>query len=164
MTTFILPRGILADIVDHAQQSAPDEVCGILAGCADVVLEHYPMVDFPMVNFPMVNSSLPGFADVGAAGKQAHFSMDALEHSAAVKAVRRAGHELLAVYHSHRHAPAYPSLEDVRRASAPGVVQVVVSLQNVHAPSVKGYLIEDGRATEVPLTVVSEMPDLRGPA
>jgi proteasome lid subunit RPN8/RPN11 len=83
--------------------------------------------------------------------------MDAFEHSAAVKVVRRAGHELLAVYHSHRHAPAYPSLEDVRWASTPGVVQVVVSLQNVHAPSVKGYLIEDGRVTEVPLTLVSEM-------
>lgn len=159
MTAFILPRGILADIVDHAQHSAPDEVCGILAGRAHVVLEHYPMVHMPMAR-PAVDCARNGAAGIAPTRAPEHFTMDALEHSAAVKVVRRAGHELLAVYHSHRHAPAYPSLEDVRWASSPTVVQVVVSLQNVNAPAVKGYLIEDGRVTEVPLTLVSEMPAL----
>jgi proteasome lid subunit RPN8/RPN11 len=62
---------------------------------------------------------------------------------------------MLAIYHSHPETPARPSAEDIRLALTPDVIYVIVSLRNADAPAVKGFLINDGTITTVPVEVLN---------
>ena len=73
-----------------------------------------------------------------------------------VKDIRSAGLEMLAIYHSHPETPARPSAEDIRLALTPDVIYVIVSLQNGKRPAVKGFLMENGSVTEVPVKIVEQ--------
>ena len=68
--------------------------------------------------------------------------------------IRSAGLELLAIYHSHPETPARPSAEDIRLALTPDVIYVIVSLQDAYTANVKGFCIENGNVSEVPLKIV----------
>ena len=78
------------------------------------------------------------------------------EQFAAVKDIRSASLDILAVYHSHPETPARPSAEDVRFALTPGIIHVIVSLQGDNGPVMKGFQIEDGSINEVPVTIVED--------
>ena len=120
---------IFKQIVVQAQAEAPVEACGILAGRDNKVEKLYKMTNVD-------NSS-------------DHFMMEPAEQFKVVKAIRSAGLEMVAIYHSHPETPARPSAEDIRLALTPDVIYVIVSLQNGKRPAVKGFLIEDGNAVEV---------------
>ena len=64
------------------------------------------------------------------------------------------GWELLAIYHSHPHTQAYPSITDVSRAHWPGTVYLIVSLEDKANPVTRAFRIEDGNITEEELQVV----------
>jgi proteasome lid subunit RPN8/RPN11 len=120
-------------LVEHAAAAAPIEACGILAGRAGVVETFHPMTN--------------------ADNATDHFTMVPKEQFAAAKAIRAAGQEMLAVYHSHPASPARPSAEDIRLAAAPGVVYVILSLQQPAAPVLKGFLIDGAAVSEVAVSV-----------
>jgi proteasome lid subunit RPN8/RPN11 len=82
-----------------------------------------------------------------------HFMMAPAEQFAVVKAVRAAGLEMLAIYHSHPESPARPSAEDIRLALTPGAIHVIVSLRELDNPAIKGFSIDDGAVTELPVTI-----------
>jgi len=121
-------------MVAQAKALAPIEACGILAG-KDNKAEKL---------FEMTNAD----------NRSDHFMMKPKEQFAVVKDIRSAGLEMLAIYHSHPETPARPSAEDIRLALTPDVIYVIVSLQDVKAPAVKGLLIEDGTVTEVPVKIM----------
>ncbi|MCX5771396.1 MAG: Mov34/MPN/PAD-1 family protein, partial [Candidatus Hydrogenedentes bacterium] len=131
MADLYIPKDILNELVAQAKKSAPIEACGILAGRGVRVESFYPMAN--------VDNSPD------------HFTMEPKEQFAVVKKIREAGQQMLAIYHSHPASPARPSVEDIRLALTPGVVYVLVSLASGNAPVVKGFLIEDGAAMEVPV-------------
>ena len=58
-----------------------------------------------------------------------------------------------AIYHSHPASSARPSAEDIRLAFTPDVIYVIVSLQDANVPVAKGFLINNGNVTEVPVKV-----------
>jgi proteasome lid subunit RPN8/RPN11 len=127
---------IFKQMVVQAKAEAPVEACGILAGRDNKVEKLYKMTN----------------VDNGSD----HFMMEPAEQFKVVKDIRSAGLEMLAIYHSHPETPARPSAEDIRLALTPDVIYVIVSLQNGKRPAVKGFLIEDGNVTKVPVKIVKE--------
>ncbi len=131
-----IPTNIFEQMVAQAKALAPIEACGILAG-KDNKAERL---------FEMTNAD----------NRSDHFMMEPKEQFTVVKNIRSADLEVLAIYHSHPETPARPSAEDIRLALTPDVIYVIVSLQGANAPAVKGFLIEDGTGTEVPVKVLQK--------
>ncbi len=131
-----IPTNIFEQMVAQAKALAPIEACGILAG-KDNKAERL---------FEMTNAD----------NRSDHFMMEPKEQFTVVKNIRSADLEMLAIYHSHPETPARPSAEDIRLALTPDVIYVIVSLQGANAPAVKGFFIEDGTITEVPVKVLQQ--------
>lgn len=128
-----IPARIFKQILEQAGTEAPIEACGILAGSNGKVRKRYAMAN--------------------ADKSRTHFMMEPEEQFAVVKEIRSKGLEMLAIYHSHPETPARPSAEDFRLALTPGVTYVVVSLQDSNCPVVKGFNMENGGLTEVPVEI-----------
>ena len=120
-------------MVAQAKAEAPIETCGIMAGKDGVVQKLYKMVNLDQSND--------------------HFTMEPAEQFKVIKAIRAEGYRIQAIYHSHPESPARPSAEDIRLSLTPGVIYVIVSLQDADNAIVKGFLVENGNTTEVPVTI-----------
>ncbi|MHC4752042.1 MAG: M67 family metallopeptidase [Planctomycetota bacterium] len=131
-----IPTYIFQQMLEQARAQVPIEACGILAGSDSKVEKFYKMTNINQSNV--------------------HFMMEPKEQFAVVKDIRSAGLEMLAIYHSHPESPARASAEDIRLALTPDVIYVIISLQNANAADVKGFLIEDGNVTTVPVEIVEE--------
>ena len=131
-----IPANIFEQMVAQAKALAPIEACGILAG-KDNKAEKL---------FEMANAD----------NRSDHFMMEPKEQFTVVKNIRSADLEMLAIYHSHPETPARASAEDIRLALTPDVIYVIVSLQDAKVPAVKGFFIEDGTVTEVPVKVLQQ--------
>jgi proteasome lid subunit RPN8/RPN11 len=119
-----IPHHIHEDLIAHAREGFPLEVCGMLGGTGDTVSAIYRMTNTDASN--------------------EHFMMDPKEQFAVVKDLRAKGLSMLAVYHSHPETPARPSEEDIRLALTPDISSVIVSLADSAVPSVKSYKIASG--------------------
>lgn len=135
MTKLEIPTNIFKQMVEQAKAEAPIEACGILAGSDGKVEKLYKMTNID-------NSS-------------DHFMMEPKEQFAVVKDIRSNGLKMLAIYHGHPGTPARPSAEDIRLALTPDVTYVIVSLQDSDNPVLKGFLIQNGDVTEVPVKIVT---------
>jgi proteasome lid subunit RPN8/RPN11 len=131
-----IPNYIFSDMLKQARAEAPIEACGILAGGDGRVEKLYKMTNIEQ--------------------RRDHFMMAPSEQFAAVKDIRSASLEMLAIYHSHPETPARPSVEDIRLALTPGMIYVIVSLQGDNGPVMKGFQIEDGSINEVPVRIVED--------
>jgi len=129
-----IPNNIFEQILKQAKAEAPIEACGILAGKDGEVEKLYKMTN--------------------ADQSSDHFMMEPKEQFKVVKDIRSAGLEMLAIYHSHPESPARPSAEDIRLAVTPDVAYVIVSLQNVDSPVIKGFLMQESDITEVPVKIL----------
>ena len=85
-----------------------------------------------------------------------HFMMDPAEQFAVVKALRAAGQQMLAVHHSHPTTPAWPSAEDIRLATTPRLLCTILSLSDPDGPRLRGFTIEAGVVSEVPVTITTD--------
>jgi len=131
-----IPQNIYLDLIAHARQGFPLEVCGILGGIGDTV----------MVMNRMVNAD----------SSSEHFTLEPREQFAVYKALRARDMSVLAIYHSHPASPARPSEEDIRMAYTPGVSHIIISLNDPVAADVKSFLIEDGTVEQEPLEIIIE--------
>ncbi len=120
----IIPKATYDDMITHAQEGFPLEVCGILGGIYDTVSANYRMTNTDASN--------------------EHFMMDPREQFAVVKDLRAKGLTMLAIYHSHPETPARPSKEDIRLALTPDVSYLIISLANADKPEVNSYKISAG--------------------
>jgi len=130
-----IPEHIHQAVLEHAQSGFPLEVCGILGGSGAVVTSHYPMTNTDASN--------------------EHFMMDPKEQFAVVKALRAAGEEMVAIYHSHPESPARPSREDIRLALTPNVCHLIVSLEERDRPVAKAFRISAALVEPVAVTVTA---------
>jgi proteasome lid subunit RPN8/RPN11 len=119
-----IPQTIYEDIIAHAKEGFPLEVCGILGGRDGVVSAIYRMTNTDASN--------------------EHFMMEPKEQFAVVKELRAKGLEMSAIYHSHPETPARPSEEDIRLALTPHVSYVIVSLAEQDRPVLKSFKIDGG--------------------
>ncbi len=134
MLSLEIGSDIFEQMVEYAQEKVPIEACGILAGKDGKVEKLYKMTNID-------NSGT-------------HFMMEPREQFGVVKDMRSCGLEMMAIYHSHPETLARPSAEDIRLALMPDMIYVIVSLQNAEAPDVKGFLVNDGNITEVPVKIM----------
>ena len=134
----------LARILDHCLAGYPNEMCGILGGRDGRVEKVYCMTN-----------ARPG---------PATYEMDPEEQFRVMKDIREAGLAMVGMFHSHPGGHAYPSSVDVEKAYWPGTrlpnypsaVYVIVSLLDRANPVARGYLIEEGTVSEIPLTVTEQ--------
>lgn len=132
MPTATLPRTVVNRILAHAQQAPQTEVCGLIGGRAG-----RPATVYPVANV--------------AGEPERLFEMDPKGQIDAMRAMREAGEELFAIYHSHPHAPAAPSPRDIDQAAYPGVLYLIVSLDIGGVLQMRGYRLRSGDVTTVEL-------------
>lgn len=127
MSQLIIPQPILTQIINHAQQEAPKEACGLISGRAGTAVKAYPITNTDKSNVT--------------------YLMDPKEQFGAFKAMRQAGTTLLAIYHSHPATEAYPSATDIKLAFYPEAYYVIISLAQ-EEPVVKAFTIVNGKVKE----------------
>lgn len=130
-----IPQAIYNDIIAHAREGFPLEVCGILGGNDGVV-----SACFRMTNTDASNE---------------HFMMDPREQFGVVKELRARGLAMAAIYHSHPESPARPSAEDIRLALTPDVSYVIVSLVEPTAPVLRSFRITAGQVEAEAVEIVA---------
>jgi proteasome lid subunit RPN8/RPN11 len=128
-----IDRFVRRAMVAHARRERPRECCWFVVGRGRIVIAAVPM--------PNV-----------AAGTT-RYRVDDREHIALRKWLRRCDPPLaiLGVYHSHPAGPAEPSETDIAEALYPDWVHVIVGLSPAR-PTVRGFVIRNGRVRAVPLT------------
>ena len=121
--TLILPARLAATIIDHARAGYPEEVCGLVGGAAGRATTLHPgrnISPTPTIAYELDHETLPRVVDL-----------------------EDAGLELLAIYHSHPHGPAEPSLVDTANATFPDCVYLIISLAVPDRPELTGFRIGD---------------------
>ena len=136
-----LDRSYVDQMVAHALEDDPNECCGILAGGDGTATKLYRMTNTEHSPY--------------------RYNMDPIELLNVTREMDDSGWELLIIYHSHTHSPAYPSDTDVRMATWtdgnsiwPDAFYILVSLMDHQNPDVRAYSITDGVIIEEELRVV----------
>lgn len=131
--TLRITQSAYDEIVAHARAEAPIEACGYVGIAGGVAT----------MSLRLTNAD----------HSPEHFSFDPAEQFAAVRTLRKTGHVLGVVYHSHPATPARPSQEDIRLAFDPAITYVIVSLA-MDAPDLRAFLIRNGDVTPEPVEVL----------
>lgn len=136
----VIPAGLFAEVVAHAQSDSPVECCGLLAGRLE----------------EGAGRVLHRFALRNTAASGTEYAADVQELLAVQKVMRAAGVRELAVYHSHPTAPAVPSRRDLERNGyGEAVVHLIVGTDGVRG----WWLLADGYgAADVEIREDSEPP------
>jgi proteasome lid subunit RPN8/RPN11 len=129
-----IPQTIHDDMIAHAREGFPLEVCGILGGTGDTVSAIYRMTNTDASN--------------------EHFMMEPKEQFAVVKELRAKGLAMLGIYHSHPETPARPSEEDIKLALTPDVSYLIVSLADAENIDLKSFKISSGTVRNEPIEVI----------
>lgn len=129
---------VRAAIVTHAVNEAPIEACGLLAGYGDRVVAFHAVTN--------------------RARSARIFELDGAEMLIAEQDAEAAGHDILAVMHSHTGTAAFPSVTDIADASRYdpfGVFHHVIVSTVSTPPEVRAFLLSDGEPIEVDLEVLT---------
>lgn len=129
----IIPQNIQSDLIAHAREGLPEEVCGYLTGTDKEVLKQYRLTN-------MDHSA-------------EHFSFDPAEQFQVMREARKEGHSILAVYHSHPATPARPSEEDIRLALDPNISYIIISMA-AEIPDVKSFRIKNSEVEREEIQVI----------
>lgn len=117
----LLPPALEAEIVAHAREGYPEEVCGLIssrAGAAVAVHRGRNISPTPRVAYELDHETL---------ALQIQFEDQGLE--------------LAGIYHSHPHGPETPSETDVNMAFYPDAAYVIVSLADPGRPVIRAFRI-----------------------
>jgi desampylase len=106
-----ISRVLLAQIVAHAQDSTPEECCGLLLGLGQP-------------EAVTISAVMP--APNVATDPMMRFEVDPETLLAAGKAARQGGPSVLGHYHSHPRGPAAPSVADAHMAARDGRFALIV--------------------------------------
>ncbi|MCK5640511.1 MAG: M67 family metallopeptidase [Gammaproteobacteria bacterium] len=132
MTSIQLPRTIINKIMTQAQSSEEDEICGLISAKNETATQVYPVKNI---------------------AKEADhlFSMDPKEQINAMRDMRENNEQLFAIYHSHPHAPAVPSVIDVQQANYPDALYLIVSLDTEGVLEMRGFRLGENEVNTVDL-------------
>ena len=121
----------------HALAEAPNEACGLVSGTKGVG---------------------SGFYAIGNANPSpVTYDLDSAGQIAAMRDMREAGAELMAIFHSHPGSPAVPSSTDVLRAfypgtrdeNFPGVAYIIASVSGGEVIELRAFLITPEGINEI---------------
>ncbi len=117
--TVILPALIQAEIIAHALEGKPEEICGILRGRG---LEAFELIRARNVAPERIENY-----DVDPQTLLRQFEFE------------EAGDEMMGIYHSHPVSVAYPSATDAWNAHYPDAVYFICSLEFDDAPVIRAF-------------------------
>ncbi len=135
------------EMIRHARREYPNEACGLLAGKAcpeqgrrDGRVEKV---------YQMTNTE----------HSPVTYRLDPEEQYRAFIEIEEEGWELLAIYHSHSHSPAYPSATDLELAFYPDSLYLIISLADRARPIICAFRIVEGVVEEekVKITLSEEV-------
>ncbi|MGM0461696.1 MAG: M67 family metallopeptidase [Fibrobacterota bacterium] len=129
-----ISQNVYDDMVAHAREGMPLEICGYLGKKDSRVILGRRMKNID--------------------ASREHFTLDPAEQFAVLREFRNSGVEIAAVYHSHPETPARPSREDIRLAHDEKISYIIISMAE-KTPMVKSFLITKGQVAEEPIEVVS---------
>jgi len=130
-----ISRKIANQLLHWAQCSPDREICGLLAG-----INNQPTRCYRVKNV--------------AENPQQRFLLDPAGQIDAMRSIREQHEQLLAIFHSHPHAPAQPSATDLEYALYPDVLNLIISLNTKGLLEMRGFIINNKIAEEVTLTLI----------
>jgi len=125
---------VIAAMVAHARETAPDECCGVLLGRGDAILEAVRTRN-------------------AAASPTTRFVIDPKDHIDARRHGRTQGLEVLGFYHSHPRGGSVPSDRDLAEATYPGYLHAIVGL-SADPPEIRVFEFDKGNFHERALVTV----------
>jgi desampylase len=135
-----LSEAVAREMVRHARDGAPEEVCGLLAGQAGKVERVIPVENV-------------------AADRRHHYEMSAVALSRHLPALEREGLELVGFYHSHPNSDPIPSASDVAQATYPRTPYIIVGLRQ-HEARLAAWLMDKGQVERVHLHIGLNPPEV----
>jgi proteasome lid subunit RPN8/RPN11 len=129
-----LPRTLINQLLQHAQQFPADEVCGLIGAKNGI-----PTCCYPITNIAVAPQRL--------------FAMDPAQQIAALRTMRESGEQLFAIYHSHPNSPPLPSPTDLAQSNYPEALYLIISLQTRGVLEMRGFRLNDGAVSEAALEI-----------
>jgi proteasome lid subunit RPN8/RPN11 len=120
----LLPQTLYQEMVAQALAERPNECCGLLAGTAGRAVHHFPLVN-------------------AAQNPATEYLSEPRSMFAADRAIRAAGFDVVAVYHSHPTSPAVPSRKDIATNYSDSVLNLIISLETGQ-PEVRAWWLWEG--------------------
>ena len=119
MQAISLPRAIYDEIIAHAQQGKPEEICGILRGRGSEAFELFRAEN-------VATERIENY-DVDPKALMLQFAFE------------DAGDEMMGIYHSHPVSVAWPSATDAWNAHYPESYYLICSLEYDDAPILRAF-------------------------
>ena len=117
-------------MIDHAAADYPKEACGIIGGSDGHAMKLYRLTNVdpdPIMRYNADPKELKRVTD------------DIYDND----------WDVVAIYHSHTHSPAFPSATDVDRAFYPEASYILVSLMDRQRPDLRAFRIIEGKISEL---------------
>lgn len=131
-----ISQRLLRHVVEHCLEEKPFEACGILTGRGGRILT--------------------AWATENARHSTTAFEVESSHQEQALDGARKKGESLLAIYHSHPTAVAYPSTSDIRMGIHwPEAARVILSLAG--RVNQRAFLIRGSTVQEIPFQVDDDM-------
>jgi proteasome lid subunit RPN8/RPN11 len=122
------------EIIDHARREAPRECCGLIAGRGGRAERLFRL-----------RNLAPG---------NTLYEVDPSQlYELEFRVLPDAGHDVVAIYHSHPATKAYPSPTDRAQAFWPDAVYLICSLADPATPVIRGFRLRDSLVDEVVVRV-----------
>jgi len=134
--TLSLPQSSINEMIAHAQEDAPNECCGIIAG--------------------QDGRAVKLFRAKNAEASPYRYNVEPKDLFRIYRECEANGWDFLAIYHSHTASEAYPSPTDVRLAFWPEAYYILVSLQDAGNPVVRAFRILDGAISEEEIQLLED--------
>lgn len=126
-------------MIDHAAADYPKEACGIIGGSDGHAQKLYRLTNVdpdPIMRYNADPKELKRVTD------------DIYEND----------WDVVAIYHSHTHSPAFPSATDVERAFYPEASYILVSLMDRQRPDLRAFRIIEGKISELEVVRTEDVP------
>ena len=138
----VFPEALRQELIAHAREGDPDEICGMLAGRdgrVERVFRVRNTADEVTAESGVFRDRATG---VAAPGRRAvHYYMDPRDQLRVYNEIDDLGLDLFGYYHSHTHSEARPSPTDIRLATDLASFYVLVSLTDQTHPPVRAWRI-----------------------
>lgn len=131
--TITIPRTLANKLLTLAQHDPEDEVCGLVGRDGE---NHFAI--YPVKNI--------------AENRGEVFEMDPQQQVHAFREMREKQQELFAIFHSHPHSEARPSMKDLDEASYEAL-NIIISLNTTGVLDMRGYYYRDHQARPVELEI-----------
>lgn len=129
-----IPRRLTNQLLHLAQLSPDYEICGLIGGKDGIPCSCYPVQNV-------------------ASQPEQRFLLNGAQQVNAMRIMREQGEELVAIYHSHPNAPAFPSSTDLAQAAYPDVLYLIISLNTKGILEMRGFKICQHQTIEMPLVM-----------